>query len=230
MAQPPAVHAPLAPQPPGPSSLPPPTQLARSISTPAGVYSQLLPRTCPDPFLPLWPCSRLSQVRHNLLATQPFQDTFGKDMKRKRPRLQVDSLAEMLQKAEEKEGKFEEATPHDGTFRDAVRDSVFEKGQSKRIWGELYKVLDSSDVIIQVRARLLFPWCCNVARPRLQPAPAVCPPALVHALHCTPACKRIIASTRGGCRAEARTWCRERPPGTRCLGTVGAHSPSNTVE
>lgn len=28
---------------------------------------------------------------------------------------------------------------------------MFEKGQSKRIWGELYKVIDSSDVVIQVR-------------------------------------------------------------------------------
>lgn len=27
---------------------------------------------------------------------------------------------------------------------------AYEKGQSKRIWGELYKVLDSSDVIIEV--------------------------------------------------------------------------------
>jgi nuclear GTP-binding protein len=27
---------------------------------------------------------------------------------------------------------------------------MFDKGQSKRIWGELYKVLDSSDVVIQV--------------------------------------------------------------------------------
>lgn len=30
------------------------------------------------------------------------------------------------------------------------RDNLFEKGQSRRIWGELYKVLDSSDVVIQV--------------------------------------------------------------------------------
>lgn len=37
-----------------------------------------------------------------------------------------------------------------GEFKDAARDWVFEKGQSKRIWGELYKVLDSSDVVIQV--------------------------------------------------------------------------------
>lgn len=35
--------------------------------------------------------------------------------------------------------------------RGAVRDAVFDKGQSRRIWGELYKVVDSSDVIIQVR-------------------------------------------------------------------------------
>lgn len=27
---------------------------------------------------------------------------------------------------------------------------VFDKGTSKRIWGELYKVIDASDVIIQV--------------------------------------------------------------------------------
>lgn len=31
-----------------------------------------------------------------------------------------------------------------------VRDAVFQKGTSKRIWGELYKVLDSSDVVVQV--------------------------------------------------------------------------------
>lgn len=35
-------------------------------------------------------------------------------------------------------------------FRDLVRHTMFEKGQSKRIWGELYKVIDSSDVVVQV--------------------------------------------------------------------------------
>jgi hypothetical protein len=28
--------------------------------------------------------------------------------------------------------------------------SIFTKGQSKRIWGELYKVIDASDIIVQV--------------------------------------------------------------------------------
>lgn len=32
---------------------------------------------------------------------------------------------------------------------DLRRDDVFDKGHSKRIWGELYKVLDASDVVIQ---------------------------------------------------------------------------------
>jgi len=32
----------------------------------------------------------------------------------------------------------------------AAREAIFSKGQSKRIWNELYKVIDSSDVIIHV--------------------------------------------------------------------------------
>lgn len=37
-----------------------------------------------------------------------------------------------------------------GVFYDGKRDDLFDKGHSKRLWGELYKVLDSSDVVIQV--------------------------------------------------------------------------------
>jgi hypothetical protein len=37
------------------------------------------------------------------------------------------------------------------TTTSQAKEAIFEKGQSKRIWGELYKVLDSSDVVIQVR-------------------------------------------------------------------------------
>ena len=46
-----------------------------------------------------------------------------------------------------------EAAPEEDTggMRNAARDSLFDKGQSKRIWGELYKVIDSSDVVIQVK-------------------------------------------------------------------------------
>ena len=47
-----------------------------------------------------------------------------------------------------------EGDEEDG-FRDLVRHMMFEKGQSKRIWGELYKVIDSSDVVVQVSNYLL---------------------------------------------------------------------------
>ncbi len=46
----------------------------------------------------------------------------------------------------------------------AARDSIFEKGQSKRIWGELYKVVDSSDVIIQVWALGVGLRACGVGQ------------------------------------------------------------------
>ena len=35
-------------------------------------------------------------------------------------------------------------------MKDATRHSIFEKGLSKRIWEELYKVIDSSDVVLYV--------------------------------------------------------------------------------
>ena len=38
----------------------------------------------------------------------------------------------------------------DFTTAPVARESVFLKGQSKRIWNELYKVIDSSDVVIHV--------------------------------------------------------------------------------
>lgn len=56
--------------------------------------------------------------------------------------------------ADDFEQKYGDEAPGEGTeadgFRDLVRHTMFEKGQSKRIWGELYKVIDSSDVVVQV--------------------------------------------------------------------------------
>lgn len=49
----------------------------------------------------------------------------------------------------------------------AAREKIYDKGQSKRIWGELYKVVDSSDVIVQVQnmitqiANILVITCCG---------------------------------------------------------------------
>ncbi|KAL2986517.1 hypothetical protein AAZX31_12G211300 [Glycine max] len=102
------------------------------------------------------------QARVHLLDREPFQDAFGPKTKRKRPILLAADYESLLKKADGSQGKnddaFEEkygssvsaeANDEDG-FRDLVRHTMFEKGQSKRIWGELYKVIDSSDVVVQV--------------------------------------------------------------------------------
>ncbi|MCL7043963.1 hypothetical protein MKW94_014022 [Papaver nudicaule] len=98
------------------------------------------------------------QARAHLLDTEPFKDAFGPQRKRKRPKLLASSYESLLKKADGSQGAFEEKaaansyverSETDG-LRDLVRHTMFEKGQSKRIWGELYKVIDSSDVVVQV--------------------------------------------------------------------------------
>ncbi|KAG4981436.1 hypothetical protein JHK84_035011 [Glycine max] len=97
------------------------------------------------------------QARVHLLDREPFQDAFGPKTKRKRPILLAADYESLLKKADGSQDAFEEkygssvsaeANDEDG-FRDLVRHTMFEKGQSKRIWGELYKVIDSSDVVVQ---------------------------------------------------------------------------------
>ncbi|XP_052149040.1 nuclear/nucleolar GTPase 2 [Oryza glaberrima] len=98
------------------------------------------------------------QARAHLLDTEPFEHAFGPKGKRKRPKLMALDYESLLKKADDSQGAFEDkhATAkllkeeeEDG-LRDLVRHTMFEKGQSKRIWGELYKVIDSSDVVVQV--------------------------------------------------------------------------------
>nr|ACJ85520.1 unknown [Medicago truncatula]AFK40443.1 unknown [Medicago truncatula] len=98
------------------------------------------------------------QSRVHLLDREPFSDAFGPKTKRKRPSLLASDYESLAKKADGSQDAFEEkhasgtaaeADEADG-FRDLVRHTMFEKGQSKRIWGELYKVIDSSDVVVQV--------------------------------------------------------------------------------
>ncbi|KAF5460995.1 hypothetical protein F2P56_020824 [Juglans regia] len=101
---------------------------------------------------------RQKQSRVHLLDTEPFEDAFGPKTKRKRPKLLAADYESLVKKADGSQGVFEEkhaasasveGNEEDG-LRDLVRHTMFEKGQSKRIWGELYKVIDSSDVVVQV--------------------------------------------------------------------------------
>jgi len=103
---------------------------------------------------------------------EKFGDTFGPKAQRKRPKLAVGSIEDMAaasgkdldtyddkrredalltgqvldEQPDNIEAKFR---PDEGTLTTA-REPIFSKGQSKRIWNELYKVIDSSDVVIHV--------------------------------------------------------------------------------
>lgn len=119
----------------------------------------------------------LAGTQLGLLANEPFEDTFSKKKSRKRPKLATMSLSDlaasandrlkqyedekeaMLEAAEERAKAIAAETPYDPDVKEGLRfdelksatsEAVFAKGQSRRIWGELHKVVDSSDVIIQV--------------------------------------------------------------------------------
>ncbi len=98
-------------------------------------------------------------VRMDLLSSESFQSTFGPKRTRKRPKLLAADLSGLVAAASAKVETYDEDADkdiagRDEELRDLVGDKVFDKGTSRRIWGELYKVLDCSDVIIQVRLRV----------------------------------------------------------------------------
>ncbi|XP_065843289.1 nucleolar GTP-binding protein 2-like isoform X1 [Oscarella lobularis] len=94
--------------------------------------------------------------RVHLLDTHPFEQTFGIKAQRKRPILPTGDLETYLSMAVKSEESYDESkdrtivTDDADAVRNEAKEKVFTKGQSKRIWNELYKVIDSSDVLIQV--------------------------------------------------------------------------------
>lgn len=95
--------------------------------------------------------------RCNLLQIESFQDTFGPNAHRKRPNLSYSDINELAEQALESASKYESSEKalekkarDELDCVDALGDPVALAGQSKRIWGELYKVIDSSDVVVQV--------------------------------------------------------------------------------
>ncbi|CDF35468.1 unnamed protein product [Chondrus crispus] len=119
----------------------------------------------------------LAGAQLGLLANQSFEETFSKKRRRKRPKLPASSMEELVARAEKENHDFDkeverkeieaderakriaaEAAPDPDAkeglrfddLKTANRERVFDKGQSKRIWGELHKVVDSSDVVVQV--------------------------------------------------------------------------------
>lgn len=95
----------------------------------------------------------------NILETETFKHTFGPKSQRKKPRVAVSSLDELASSVDGDAAKYEDRVEHenmlkgplgDDDFVPEAKEHIFSKGQSKRIWNELYKVIDSSDVVVHV--------------------------------------------------------------------------------
>jgi nuclear GTP-binding protein len=94
-------------------------------------------------------------TRMKLLETESYEDVFNGKRTRKRAKITATDYASLVSRATESAEKYEAKGSDrnivvEQDFKDEVSHDVFSKGQSKRIWGELYKVLDCSDVVIQV--------------------------------------------------------------------------------
>lgn len=93
--------------------------------------------------------------RVHLLETESFDSVFGSKKQRKRPTLKVRDLEDMVKTADESADKYDENKDVDLVReitgeKEAQRDWIFAAGQSKRIWNQLHKVVDASDVLLQV--------------------------------------------------------------------------------
>ncbi|XP_028134204.1 nucleolar GTP-binding protein 2 [Diabrotica virgifera virgifera] len=98
---------------------------------------------------------KAKNARVHLLDTESFQSVFGPKKSRKRPNIGVKGLEELTELADKSANEYSQekdsnVVRDDGGVRDLPRDWVMAAGQSRRIWNELYKVVDSSDVLLQV--------------------------------------------------------------------------------
>ncbi|KAF5369521.1 hypothetical protein D9758_002588 [Tetrapyrgos nigripes] len=97
--------------------------------------------------------------RTHIVETEPFSETFGPKAQRKRPRIEAGDFAELSKMGaaavEEAEAEGETADAAGPSVSEPkthadYNEPIYAKGTSRRIYGELYKVIDSSDVILHI--------------------------------------------------------------------------------
>uniref|UniRef100_A0A5F5PNP1 Nucleolar GTP-binding protein 2 n=1 Tax=Equus caballus TaxID=9796 RepID=A0A5F5PNP1_HORSE len=80
----------------------------------------------------------------HILDTESFETTFGPKSQRKRPNLLASDMQSLLENAEMStesydQGKDRDLVTEDTGVRNEAQEEIYKKGQSRRIWGELYK-------------------------------------------------------------------------------------------
>ncbi|ESN99492.1 hypothetical protein HELRODRAFT_192836 [Helobdella robusta] len=93
--------------------------------------------------------------RVHILDTESFESTFGSKAQRKRPKFAASDVNSLAELAEASSGKYDKEKDvnlvvDNMGVKDEPSELIFKAGQSRRVWGELYKVIDSSDVIAQI--------------------------------------------------------------------------------
>eukprot|EP00804_Cyclotella_cryptica_P003999 CCRYP_013922-RC/>CCRYP_013922-RC protein AED:0.16 eAED:0.16 QI:0/0/0/1/0/0/2/0/560 len=84
-----------------------------------------------------------------LLVNEPFETAFGTKSQRKRVKVEQYMVARTSRMDDDPQQPQQQPEEYKGGKAE-TKDDLFLKGQSKRIWGEFYKVLDCSDVILHV--------------------------------------------------------------------------------
>lgn len=129
------------------------TELKNAVNDPTQVI--LKPSKLPITLL----SDKSKQPKVPVLNIQPYGETFGKNAKRKRPNLQMTDYESLVESATKKQASYNEDDDEklesqiekkNLEFRDERSDPLLRAGQSKRIYNELFKVIDSSDVLLQV--------------------------------------------------------------------------------
>lgn len=95
------------------------------------------------------------QARVHVLDTEPFEFTFGKKKTRKRPNLKVSDMEALAGQALTASVSYNADNDRDlareePDFKIETLEMIFKAGQSKRVWNELHKVIDSSDILVNV--------------------------------------------------------------------------------
>ncbi|KAJ7602739.1 NUC091 domain-containing protein [Roridomyces roridus] len=102
--------------------------------------------------------------RPHIVEVEPFSETFGPKAQRKRPRIDAGSFDELSKLGSAAEEAAADAATENGTAtierlassivepqtHADYHEPIYAKGTSRRIYGELYKVIDSSDVILHI--------------------------------------------------------------------------------
>ncbi|KAJ8085008.1 GTPase required for pre-60S ribosomal subunit nuclear export and maturation [Marasmius tenuissimus] len=105
-----------------------------------------------------------ARKRSHIVETEPFKETFGPKAQRKRPRIDAGDFEELGRMGAAAAEEADAAASLTGqnvieplassvieapTHAD-YNEPIYAKGTSRRIYGELYKVIDSSDVILHI--------------------------------------------------------------------------------